>query len=507
MDKDLIVSVIVGYFAVLIGIMYFTSKGATNDTFFLGERKSPWYLVAFGMIGASLSGITFISVPGKVGGSGFTYMHVVFGYLVGYFIVAYVLLPIYYRMNLTSIYEYLKSRFGNWSYKTGAGFFLVSRVIGASIRLLLVATVLQEVLLNEYEVPFFVTVTISVALIWVYTNKGGIKTILWTDALQTGFMLLAVAATVWILYSQIDWRGTKGLLSTLEETGMSKMFNFDNVLSGGYFWKSFIGGMFLTIGMTGLDQDMMQKNLTCKTVKDSQKNMVSMAIMLVVVNFVFVVLGGLMFLYSAQEGVGADLIASGKTDMLFSAIAMSPKTGTFVGVLFLLGLIAAAYSSADSALTSLTTSFSIDFLDIKSKPLEMQEKLRKQVHIVMSFVVIGAVLIIDASFDTSAIWTLISLAGPLIGLFFFGILTKRNLKDKLVLPISILTALIMIYMWLYSSGGKLVEEGAPGILGDYSFGADLIFWNALLSFSLLFVISTKGKEGEMNLEILDEETT
>ncbi|MFT5600476.1 MAG: SSS family transporter [Flavobacteriales bacterium] len=506
MDNTLIVSVIVGYFAVLIGIMYYTSRGATNDTFFLGERKSPWYLVAFGMIGASLSGVTFISVPGGVAKGGFGYMQVVFGYLIGYFIVAYVLLPIYYKMNLTSIYEYLKDRFGYWSYKTGAGLFLVSRVMGASIRLLLVAEVLQIILLRDWGIPFEVTVVISIALIWVYTNKGGIKTIIWTDTLQTAFMLLAVGITVWIIGDQLHLGDKGGIVSAISSTDMATMFHFENPLGGGYFWKSFIGGIFITVGMTGLDQDMMQKNLSCKNAKESQKNMISMAVVLVLVNLVFLALGALMFMYNTETGIGDQVLAEGRTDLLFSQIAMNPATGTFVGILFLLGLIAAAYSSADSALTSLTTSVSIDFLEIEKKEEEQQVRIRKWVHVIMSMVLILVVIILHYTTKTDAIWLLIKLAGftygPLIALFFFGILTKRALRDKLVMPVCLVSATVMAFIWMLSKGGELVAKDQPGLLGDYVFGADLIIWNALLAFVLLFAISTKSVSKNKS-EVLD----
>lgn len=508
MNATIIISVIVIYFLVLIVIAKKTAGKGENEAFFLGNRKSPWYLVAFGMIGASLSGVTFISVPGGVAKGGFGYMQVVFGYLIGYFIVAYVLLPIYYKMNLTSIYEYLKSRFGYWSYKTGAGLFLVSRIMGASIRLLLVAEVLQIILLEDWGVPFEITVLISISLIWVYTNKGGIKTIIWTDTLQTAFMLLAVGITVWIIGDQLNLDEKGGVVSAIRNTDMAKMLHFEDFLGGGYFWKSFIGGIFITIGMTGLDQDMMQKNLSCKNAKESQKNMISMAFVLVFVNLVFLALGALMFMYNAETGIGDQVLNEGRTDLLFSQIAMNPATGTFVGILFLLGLIAAAYSSADSALTSLTTSVSIDFLEIDKKEKKEQVKTRKWVHIIMSLILMLVVVVLHYTTKTDAIWLLIKLAGftygPLIALFFFGIMTKRFLRDKLVLPVCLFSATVMSFVWMLSKGGELAAEGQPGILGDYIFGADLIIWNAILAFILLFAISTKEKA--LNLNSIGEDS-
>ena len=487
-------------------IAWLTSRNADNNSFFLGEKKSPWYIVSFGMIGASLSGVTFISVPGGVDGGQFSYMQMVFGYFIGYLVVSYVLMPIYYKMNLTSIYEYLKHRFGFWSYKTGAAFFLVSRILGASIRLLLVASVLQQILFDDWGIPFWVTVVISVLLIWIYTNKGGIKTIIWTDTLQTAFMLFAVLATVWLVSDALSLSDKAGLIKSISNSKYSQIFFFDDWHSGNYFWKHFLGGMFITIGMTGLDQDMMQKNLSCKNIRDAQKNMMSMAVVLVVVNLVFLAMGALLFMYNSSTGIGNDVLEAGRTDLLFSSIAMEGSMGVTVGLLFLLGLIAAAYSSADSALTSLTTSFSVDFLNVKEKkqgPVSSddildsvkesvgeQENVRKLVHIGMSIVLILVVVILRYTTEDSAIWLLIKLAGftygPLIGLFFFGILTKRKLKDALVPIVCILVGGGMAIVW-YLSSNDIVSW-----FGEYKFGAELIIYNALLSFVALFLISKRN---------------
>ena len=502
MSNTLIISVIVIYFLVLVFIAWLTSRNADNDSFFLGEKKSPWYIVSFGMIGASLSGVTFISVPGGVDGGQFSYMQMVFGYFIGYLVVSYVLMPIYYKMNLTSIYEYLKHRFGFWSYKTGAAFFLVSRILGASIRLLLVASVLQQILFDDWGIPFWVTVVISVLLIWIYTNKGGIKTIIWTDTLQTAFMLFAVLAAVWLVSDALNLSDEGGLIKSISNSKYSQIFFFDDWYSGNYFWKHFLGGIFITIGMTGLDQDMMQKNLSCKNIKDAQKNMMSMAIVLVVVNLVFLGMGALLFMYNVSTGIGDDVLEAGRTDLLFSSIAMEGSMGVTVGLLFLLGLIAAAYSSADSALTSLTTSFSVDFLNVKQKKygpvssgdlLESvgeDEKVRKLVHVGMSIVLILVVVLLRYTTEDSAIWLLIKLAGftygPLIGLFFFGILTKRKLTDTLVPIVCILVGGGMATIWYLASNDMLTW------FGEYKFGAELIIYNALLSFGALFLISKRN---------------
>lgn len=492
MSSTLIVTVLVAYFLVLIGISYLTSRRATNETFFLGERKSPWYLVSFGMIGASLSGVTFISIPGWVGNASnqFSYMQAVFGYLVGYFIVAFVLLPLFYRMNVTSIYEYLKDRFGVKSYKTGALFFLISRIIGASVRLLLVADVLQSVLFDQWGVPFEVTVVISVLLIWLYTNRGGIKTIVWTDTLQTAFMLASVLLTVWFISDQLDLQEKGGMINAIADSGYSKIFFFDDWMSGNHFLKHFLGGMFITIGMTGLDQDMMQKNLSCKNTRDAQKNMISMASILVVVNLVFLSLGALLYMYANQKGIDYP-----KSDLLFSSVALSDGAGATIGILFLLGLIAAAYSSADSALTSLTTSFSVDFLNLKQKSKDEQESTRKTVHVIMSGVIILVVILLRYTTDESAIGLLMKFAGftygPLIGMFFFGIISRRRVTDEYVPIVCVMSILLTFLCWFYSFGAPGVEKGEPGIFGNYAFGFEIIILNALITFTGLGLLSRK----------------
>ncbi len=499
MSTILIISVIALYFLVLVGIAHFTSRGAANNkSFFLGERKSPWFIVAFGMIGASLSGVTFLSVPGWVGNEAnqFSYMQAVFGYFIGYIIVSMVLVPLYYKMNLTSIYGYLEQRFGFWSYKTGATFFLLSRVLGASVRLLLVANVLQAILFDAWGIPYVVTVIISVLLIWVYTNKGGIKTIIWTDTLQTAFMLGSVFLTIYMLSDLMNLSESGGMVETINKSNYSQIFFFDDINGSNHFIKHFLGGIFITVGMTGLDQDMMQKNLSCKNSKEAQKNMLSMAAVLVVVNLVFLSLGALLYLYASQSGIGTDV----KPDMLFAEIALHENTGTLIGVLFLLGVIAAAYSSADSALTSLTTSFSVDFLNVEKKQEQTAERIRKRVHIFMSGVIVLVVLMLKYVTDESAIGLLMKLAGftygPLIGLFFFGIITKRKLIDNLVPVVSLIATLLMFFFWYYSTGAPGVEKNSLGIFGAYQFGFEIIIYNAILSFVLLLVISKKPQLNE-----------
>ena len=509
MSPTIVILLIAVYFVILVGISRITERGANNNSFFLGNRKSPWFVVAFGMIGVSLSGITFISVPGAVANytkeaglvatGQFSYMQMVFGYLVGYFVVAFVLLPIYYKMNLTSIYTYLETRFGYWSYKTGSALFLVSRIIGASIRLLLVGSVLQLILFDKMGVPFEITVVVSILLIWIYTNKGGIKTIVWTDTVQTGFMLASLILTLFLIGNSLELEKQGGLISSIKESGYSQIFYFDSWLSANYFWKHFLGGLFITIGMTGLDQDMMQKNLSCKNLKSAQLNMVSFAGILVIVNLMFLVLGALLYMYYEQTGIGEHaLVTEGRTDLLFAEIAQQGDLGTIAGILFLFGLIAAAYSSADSALTSLTTSFSIDFLNVEKKERSQQEKTRKITHILMSFILMLTVIILRRTSDDAAIWLLIKLAGftygPLIGLFFFGILTRRSLKDIWVPIVCSLVPIILGSLWYLTNAGLI------NWFGKYQFGAELIIYNALISFGALFLISFSKRKNTNNIE-------
>ena len=502
MNSTLIVTVLVLYFAVLVGISFLTSRKANNESFFRGDKKSPWYLVSYGMIGASLSGVTFLSIPGWVGNASkqFSYMQVVLGYLVGYFVVAYVLLPLFYRLNVTSIYEYLKERFGFWSYKTGAFFFLGSRIIGASVRLLLVSNVLQSILFDGWGIPFPVTVVISILLIWIYTSRGGIKTIVWTDTLQTTFMLVSVFLTVYFISDALNLSEAKGMVSTIAESKYSQVFFFDDFMSGNHFLKCFFGGMFITIGMTGLDQDMMQKNLSCKNVGDAQKNMISMAFVLVAVNLVFLALGALLYMYAeANMPELVKAISEGKVggDLLFSSIAMSDAAGPIIGIIFLLGLIAAAYSSADSALTALTTSFSVDFLNIKQKRAAEQERTRRMVHVGMSFVLVMVILLLKYTTDSSAIDLLMTFAaftyGPLIGVFFFGIIFKRSIKDILVPIVCIASILVTFYIWYNSYGSPGLEKGELGIFGTFTFGWAIIVLNAFITFIGLLALSKKAE--------------
>lgn len=474
-----------GYFLVLLLISYFTGKNDSNLDFFQAGKSSPWYLVAFGMVGASLSGVTFISVPGWVEASEFSYMQVVFGYFLGYLVTAFVLLPIYYKQNVTSIYEYLDNRFGWMSYKVGAVSFFISRVLGAAFRLFLVAIVLQQFVFDAWNVPFELTVILSILLIWVYTFKGGIKTIVWTDTLQTLFMLISVGLSIYFILGKLDWTFSD-FLASQEFEKYNRVIFADNFFEKQHLLKSFFGGMFVTICMTGLDQDMMQKNLTCRTLKDAQKNMVSFSVVLVVVTFVFMLLGALLYIYADRFDIAMPLMdGKPKSDLLFPEIALNSGLGMTVAITFMLGLIAAAYSSADSALTSLTTSFCVDFLGIEKKPEEKRKSIRKMTHIGMSIMLILVVIVFKYVLSSNVIDGLLTVAGytygPLLGLFSFGIFTKYEVKDRYVWLVALISVSIIILL------GRIPAEN----LGGYVFGYELLPLNGLLTFIGLWLIRQK----------------
>ncbi|WP_407265113.1 sodium:solute symporter [Tenacibaculum maritimum] len=481
MEPINVLLLIICYFCLLICISYSTSKSANNNTFFKANNSSPWYVVAFGMIGASLSGVTFISVPGWVETQAMGYMQMVLGYVLGYAIIGLILLPLYYKLNLTSIYTYLANRFGNYSYKTGASFFLISRTIGASFRLFLVANVLQLLLFDAYGIPFWLTVTITIALIWLYTFKGGIKTIVWTDTLQTLFMLIAVGVCIYTISEDMQ---ITNLIEYVSKNKLSKTFFFDDWKAGNYFWKQFFSGAFIAVVMTGLDQDMMQKNLTCKNLKDAQKNMFWFTIVLVIVNLLFLILGVLLTDFAVQHGINAH------KDQLFPVIATKSTLGATTATFFLLGLIAAAYSSADSALTSLTTSFSIDILEIdKKENIRQQEKIRKKIHIAFSLILMTTILIFKYFIaDASVIAKIFTFAGytygPLLGLYSFGLFTQKTTRDKLV-PFICITAPILTYCISYFCKEKF----------NFDFGFFVLILNGLITFLGLLSFTKKTSNG------------
>ena len=479
---------IASYFIVLIAISYFTSKEDSNAAFFKANKSAPWYLVAFGMIGASLSGVTFISVPGAVEAKQFGYFQAVLGYFFGYLVIAFVLLPIYYKLNLTSIYTFLKSRFGLVSYKTGAVAFLISRTIGAAFRLFLVANVLQFIVFENLGIPFYLTVVITILLIWLYTFRGGIKTIIFTDTLQTLFMLISVIVMLFFLMSALDLNSSLDLFNFVQNSDLSQTFFFDNTKDPQFFWKSFLSGMFITITMTGLDQDMMQKNLTCKSLKDAQKNMISFSVVLILVNILFLVLGLLLTHYARENGIEA------QKDDLYPAIAMLPKMNVAISSFFLLGLIAAAYSSADSALTSLTTSFCIDIIDIETKSETDKKRIRKKTHILFSVILVIVILLFKVLFkDVSVIWELFTAAGytygPLLGLFAFGIFTKIKVKDQYVWLVGVLAPVISYILKTYSAQ----------LFNGNQIGWEILIINGILTFIGLLLISRRSSIINKNL--------
>lgn len=478
MNPILVISVIAIYFLVLMGISYFTSQNNDNLTFFTANRQSPWYLVAFGMIGASLSGVTFISVPGEVGNTAFAYFQVVLGYLVGYFVIATVLLPLYYKLNLISIYTYLEQRFGFYSYKSGAFFFLLSRIVGSSFRLFLVAGVLQLAIFDAYDWPFSITVAVTIALIWLYTFRGGIKTIVWTDTLQTLFMISAVAISIYLIKDALDVSWLQ-LSDKISNSGYSKNFIWD-WQSGQNFFKQFISGAFIAIVMTGLDQDMMQKNLTCRSLKDAQKNMFWFCVVLVIVNFMFLSMGALLYVYAAEMNISIPA----RTDDLYPLLALE-HFPLVAGIVFLLGITAAAYSSADSALTALTTSFCVDFLGLGNNDKPISKKIRIRVHLVFSVILFLVILGFKAINDQSVITAVFVAAGytygPILGLFTFGLITKYSLKDKWVPLVAVLSPII----------SYIINLNSEAWLYGYKFGFEILVVNGLLTFLGLFLIRKK----------------
>ena len=478
MNANIILLIFIIYFFVLLFISRLTTKNSNFNDFFNANRSSPWYLVAFGMIGTSLSGVTFISVPGEVGSSNFSYFQMVLGYLLGYLIIARVLLPLYYKHKLVSIYAYLDKRFGLYSYKTGSFFFLLSRTIGASFRLFLVAGVLQIAIFNELGLPFSFSVFITILLIWIYTFKGGIKTIVWTDALQTLFMLSAVIITILIIISKMDISLAESYY-LIKDSQFSQIFYF-NWKESNDFFKQFISGAFIAVVMTGLDQDMMQKNLTCKNLGESQKNMFWFCVILIFANLLFLSLGALLYLYA--DFIGFNI--PDRTDNLYPLLALN-HLGDFTSILFILGIIAAAYSSADSALTSLTTAFCIDFLDFDKIKSSNKNKVRLTVHLAFSVVLFFVIMIFNSINDESVINSIFKAAGytygPLLGLFSFGIFTKYKINDKLSFWVCIISPLLSYIINIYS------EE----LLFGYKFGFELLLLNGLITFIGLYLIRKK----------------
>jgi len=482
MSRVLIIGCVAVYSVLLFAVTWFTSRKAGNAGFFIGNRASRWYVVAYGMVGASLSGITFMSVPGWVGSTQFSYLLFVAGNFAGYLVIAYVLMPMYYKLNLTSIYGYLEKRFGFWSYKTGAFFFIISRIIGASFRMFLVINVLQTFVFDSMGIPFIFTVSLFILLILLYTYEGGIKTIIWTDALQTTFMLLAVFISITLVLKGLHIPLAEGIRN-VRASNYSQVI-FTDWHDKRFFIKQFLSGAFICIAMTGLDQEMMQKNLSCRNIGEAKKNMFSFSIVMVSVNLLFLFLGALLYLYSIEKGIQLP----SKSDDLFPFLVLN-HFGKLAGIVFVIGLISAAYPSADGALTSLTTSACIDFLGFQKREDEPEKKkLRHKVHLFFAFILLTVVVLFRSAHDTAIIGKLFTVAGytygPLLGLFAFGLITKRNVNDKFV-PFICLASPILCYF---------VNEYSETLLNGYHFGFELLVLNGLITFTGLALL--KGPIGK-----------
>ena len=506
MSPTLLFSFVIGYFVVLLLVAWWTSRKSDNESFFIGNRNSNWMLVAFGMIGTSLSGVTFVSVPGGVGGGSFFYFQVVLGYLLGYAVIAFVLIPLYYRMNLTSIYTYLEKRFGMNAHKAGAFFFILSRTVGATARLYLVISVLQTFIFNELGIPFVVTSLVILGLILLYTFEGGVKTIIYTDTLQTTGMLVGLVVCIIVIINAL---GTDfgGAWTMMTEKGYNNIFNWD-VKAGSYFWKHIIGGMFIAIAMTGLDQEMMQKNISVKTLWDSQKNIITFSSILIVVNFLFLVLGGVLYLYANANNIKVP------PDDLFPTIALSKAFSGAIGIIFVIALISALFPSVDGAITSLTSCFCIDILGIQKTNADEKAKKRTRLKVHLSFAVVFFLLVLIFKWmnDKLIIDFILKFAGvtygPLLGLFAFGILTKRKLNEKLIWTVCIIAPILALCVDMLSNPAwyeaklhmKLgLDSLSKAIFNGYKIGNELILINGIFTFTGLWMISKPGETNYKNL--------
>lgn len=476
-----VIITITAYFLVLFIVSYIAGRKADNEGFFVGNRKSAWYVVAFAMIGSSISGVTFVSVPGMVGVSNFSYLQMVLGFVAGQFIIAFVLIPLFYRMNLVSIYEYLENRFGGSSYKTGAWFFFISKMLGAAVRLFLVCLTLQLLVFEPFHLPFVLNVIITVALVWLYTFRGGVKSLIWTDTLKTFCLVVSVVLCIYYIASdlRLDFAG---MVTTISDSDLSRMFFFDDVNDKRYFFKQFLAGVFTMIAMTGLDQDMMQRNLSCKNFKDSQKNMITSGISQFFVILLFLMLGVLLYTFTARQGIDNPA----KSDELFPMIATGGYFPGIVGVLFSIGLISAAYSAAGSALTALTTSFTVDILGVKGKTEEAVVKTRKRVHVGMAVVMGAVIFVFNLLNNTSVIDAVYILAsytyGPILGMFAFGIFTKKQVRDKYI-PVVAIASPILCY---------ILQRNSEAWFGGYQFSYELLIFNALFTFIGLCLLIKKN---------------
>ena len=469
------------YFAVLFLISYIAGRRADNQGFFIGNRKSPWYIVAFAMVGSSISGVTYISVPGWVSATNFAYLQMCMGFVVGLFIIAFVLIPLFYRMNLISIYGYLERRFGLSSYKTGAWFFFISKMLGASVRVLLVCVVLQLLVFDPLGLPFALNVTCTVALVWLYTVRGGVKSLIWADTLKTFCLILSLVLCIYYIASDLGF-SLSGMITAISGSDYSKVFFFDDVNDKRFFFKQFFAGVFTVIAMSGLDQDMMQRNLSCKNFRDSQKNMMTSSILQFFVIAMFLILGALLYLFAARSGIQTPA----KTDELFPMIATQGYLPAVVGVLFVVGMISAAWSAAGSALTSLTTSFTVDILEsVKKKDDAVITRTRKQVHIAMAAAMGLVILLLNVLNNTNVVDAVYIMAsytyGPILGMFVFGIFTKKQVKDRYI-PLVAVAAPVLCF---------ILQKNSERWFNGYAFSYELLIFNALFMFVGLMCLTKK----------------
>ncbi|WP_286008312.1 sodium:solute symporter [Barnesiella viscericola] len=483
MTPVVVLITIFAYFIVLFSISYAVGRRADSQGFFVGNRRSPWFVVAFAMIGSMISGVTFISVPGMVAASGFSYLQMVLGFVVGQLLIAYVLVPLFYRMNVVSIYEYLETRFGIASYRTGAWFFFISKMLGAAVRLFLVCVVLQLLVFEPLHLPFVLNVVFTVGLVWLYTFRGGVKSLIWTDTLKTVCLVVSVVLCIYYIARGLHL-DLGGLWQTIRGSEMSQMFFFDDVNDKRYFFKQFLAGVFTVIAMNGLDQDMMQRNLSCRNSRDSQKNMITSGIAQFFVNALFLMLGVLLYVYASAYGIAIPA----KSDELFPWIATQGYFPGIVGILFVVGLISSAYSAAGSALTALTTSFTVDILGVKGKSEEQVSHLRKRVHIGMAVVMGVVIFIFNVLNNTSvidAVYTLASYTyGPILGLFAFGLSVKASVRDRYI-PLVAIASPILCF---------ILDRHSQAWFGGYSFSYELLILNALFTYIGLLLLIRRGRD-------------
>lgn len=483
MTSVLVLVTMAAYFAVLFGISYITGRKADNQGFFTGNRKSSWYVVAFAMIASAISGVTFVSVPGMVATQSFSYLQMVLGFAVGQFLIAFVLIPLFYKMNLTSIYEYLENRFGLSSYRTGAWFFFISKMLGAAVRLYLVCLVLQLLVFDPLNAPFILNVIFTVFLVWLYTHQGGVKSLIWTDSLKTFCLIVSVGLCIYYISSDLGYTFTE-MTSVIRDSDMSKTFFFDDIKDSKFFLKQFLAGVFLVIATTGLDQDFMQKNLSCKNPKDAQKNMVTSGILQIFIILLFLVLGVLLYTYAQKS----NLQIPSKADDLFPFIATGGYFPLIIGILFIIGLISAAYAAAGSALTALTTSFTVDILQSTKKDSETKiANTRRIVHLGMAVVMGLVIIIINLLNNTSVINAVYILAsytyGPILGMFVFGIFTKKQVRDRFVPWVALLSPILCF----------IIDTNSKAWFNGYEFSHDRLILNAFLTIIGLFLL-TKRKQ-------------